>query len=212
MNYKKSLSSRTLRESPMTIRNQFESHSTLQIPTIKCSAFELPSISLIACDHVKTTAPKEDQNKMVHFFVDDYKLNRYYDSPSNYIKRLAQYKAVMTPDFSLYPEMPFPLQLFNVFKNRWCGAYWQEFGLTVIPTISWSNKESFKFCFSGIESNSIVAVSTVGSRNNKSEFLEGFFAMIQTIRPSGVICLGTPFEEIRKDVIFVDYIKMRKGQ
>ncbi len=212
MNCKKSFSSRTLRESPMNIRNQFASHSTFQMPTICRSTLDISSISLIACDHVKIAAPKEEHDKMVHFFVDDNKLNRYYDSPSNYIKRLAQYKAVMTPDFSLYPEMPYPLQLFNVFKNRWCGAYWQEYGLTVIPTISWSDKESFKFCFSGIESNSIIAVSTVGSRTNKSEFLEGYFAMMQAIRPSGVICLGTPFEEIKKDVIFVDYTRMRKGK
>lgn len=212
MTYKKSLSSRTLRESPMTIRNQFTSHSTLQIPTIKRNEFDVSSISLIGCDHVKITAPKEDYRKIVHFFTDDNKLNRYYDNPANYIKRLAQYHAVMTPDFSLYPEMPFPLQLFNIFRNRWCGAYWQEFGITVIPTISWSDKGSFKFCFSGIEAGSIVAVSTVGSRKNRSEFLEGFFAMMQAIHPSGIICLGTPFEEIQEKVISIDYTKMRKGR
>lgn len=212
MTYKKALSSRNLRESPMMVRNQFASHSTLQMPIIKRNALDLSGFSLISCDHVKITAPKEDQYKTVHFFADDNKLNRYYDNPMNYVKRLAQYRAVMTPDFSLYPEMPFPLQLFNVFRNRWCGAYWQEFGLTVIPTISWSDRESFTFCFSGIEAGSTVAVSTVGSRHNKTEFLEGFFAMTKAIHPFKIICLGTPFEEIQHDVTFIDYTKIRKGQ
>jgi hypothetical protein len=211
MTLRESFSSHTQRESPMLIRDQFLSNSDFQIPTIQRNDLDLSLLSLISCDHVKILAPKEDQHKTVHFFADDNKLNRYYEHPANYVKRLAQYKHVMTPDFSLYPEMPFPLQLFNIFRNRWCGAYWQEFGLTVIPTISWS-KKSFEFCFSGVESESIVAISTIGSRNNKSEFLEGFFAMTDIIKPSGIICLGIPFEEIQNEVIYVDYTKIRKGE
>ena len=43
--------------------------------------------------------------------------------------------------------MPLALQIESVFKNRWCGAYWQSKGLKVIPTVSWGDERSFDFCF-----------------------------------------------------------------
>ncbi len=57
--------------------------------------------------------------------------------PQQYIEMLRPYKAVLTPDFSMYIEMPLALQLFNTFRNRWCGAYFAEKGLRVVPTVSW---------------------------------------------------------------------------
>lgn len=50
----------------------------------------------------------------------------------------------------------------SIVKNRNCGAYWQDRGLKVIPTVFWALKSSFSFCFEAIEKHSIVAVSTLG--------------------------------------------------
>ncbi|HBF44941.1 MAG TPA: hypothetical protein DDY82_01675 [Clostridiales bacterium] len=27
------------------------------------------------------------------------------------------------PDFSIFTNMPIPLQIESIFKNRWCGAF-----------------------------------------------------------------------------------------
>jgi hypothetical protein len=80
----------------------------------------------------------------------------------------------MTPDFSMYYDMPLVFQMINVFRSRWCRVYWQEHGLTVIPTIGWSDGWSFEFCFDGIESGSTVAVATQGVRDCKEGFMKGF--------------------------------------
>ena len=60
----------------------------------------------------------------------------------------------------MYLEMPYALQIYNTFRNRWCGAYLSDKGIKVIPTVSWSDEKSIEFCFKGIEKGSIVAVST----------------------------------------------------
>ena len=40
-------------------------------------------------------------------------------------------------------------------------------GMTVYPTISWSDKKSYDWCFDGEPVGGIVAVSSVGTQNNK---------------------------------------------
>ena len=86
--------------------------------------------------------------------------------------------------------MPRWLQLKNVAQNRWCGAYWQDKGLTVIPTISWGLSQSFDFCFEGVEKGSVVAVGTVGCRRAKLNFMRGYDKMLEIIQPQAIICYG----------------------
>ena len=76
------------------------------------------------------------------------------------IEKLSRYRAVLSPDFSMYLEMAPVMQLYNVFRNRWCGAYWASKGIRVVPTVNWGDESTFDFCFEGIEKGSVVAVST----------------------------------------------------
>jgi hypothetical protein len=98
-------------------------------------------------------------------------------------------KYVLSPDFSLLIGMPKPMQEWNVYRNRLVGYVWQCEGIKVIPTISWSDKSSFQFCFNGIEKNSVVAISNTGCRNDeqKKYFDEGFGEMIKRIEPRKII-------------------------
>ena len=74
---------------------------------------------------------------MVHFFLYDYRFERVFKNPDNDIEKLSRYKAVLSPDFSMYLEMAPVMQIYNVFCNRWCGAYWASKGIRVIPSVNW---------------------------------------------------------------------------
>ena len=126
------------------------------------------------------------------------------------VKQLAQYTAVCSPDFSLYPEMPLPVQEFQVFKNRWCGAHWQTLGLHVFPTVTWGDERSYSFCFAGIKKHSSVVVSTVGCRTSPNEFLRGYNRMLEVIHPETIICYGTPFTDMEGNIISFPYATFRK--
>ena len=105
----------------------------------------------------------EDQNhldRMVHFFLYDYRFERVWKNPDNDIEKLSRHRAVLSPDFSMYLEMASVMQLYNVFRNRWCGTCWASKGIRVIPTVNWGDESTFDFCFEGIEKGSVVAVST----------------------------------------------------
>ena len=128
--------------------------------------------------------------------------------------KLAQYSGVLTPDFSVYPEMPFAEQLHQTFKNRWCGAYWQHMGLNVYPTISWSDRNSLDFCFEGIEKNSVVAISTVGLNRiaiEKKEFLYCYERMLEVLEPSIIICYGIKLPEMKGKIVNFKYQTFRKA-
>lgn len=99
------------------------------------------------------------------------------------------------------------IKVYNTFRSRWCGAFLQANGVKVIPTLAWGGPETFWFCFDGIEQNAVVAVSTIGVRTEKDLFLQGYNEMLRRLKPSKVICYGKPFDEMKGNIIEVDYAK-----
>jgi Vilmaviridae nuclease len=134
----------------------------------------------------------------VHFFLFDAFFESVWNCPAKSGRYLERFSTVLTPDFSLNADMPLAVQIWNTYRNRWCGVHWQTQGFHVIPTVSWSTEESYDFCFLGIAPYSIVAVMTIGSRSPHSRhlFLKGFSAMLEQIQPGVVLCYGKPFSEM----------------
>lgn len=195
------MTSENFRTNPMFLRNQFKGDGIFDIPLLKTDEIDLEEIELIGYDKLcdnKTEA-------IVHFFMDDYKFEVMWKDPEPRIERMKEYRAVLTPDFSMYTEMPLSIKVYNTFRSRWCGAYMQDKGIKVIPTVSWGEPNTFWFCFDGIPKGSVVAVSTIGVRKEKSLFMQGYEEMMRKIKPQAVICYGEPFEEMKGKIIKVDY-------
>lgn len=144
------------------------------------------------------------ENKGIHFFLDDYRFNRLWMRPDRYINMLSQFKCVMTPDFSLYTDFPKALQIYNHYRKHWLGAYMQENGITVIPTICWGTEDSFEWCFDGEPEGGMVAVSSLGTQNSikrKELFLSGYAAMIKRLQPETILFYGNIPEGCEGNVI-----------
>lgn len=167
-------------------------------------------MGLISYTDIKTNDTQENKQRGVHFYIDDYRMEGLYYNPTKSIHRLGQYKFLISPDYSLYSDMPRAIQLFNVFKSRWCGAYWQKLGFNVIPNVGWGDASTYEFCFDGIEKGSIVAVGTIGCRRSKLAFMRGYNEMLKRIEPSAIICFGKPFDEMQGNIIHVDYNSSRR--
>lgn len=136
---------------------------------------------------------------LVCTFVDDYILERFWNNPEKHINKFIPARFIQSPDYSLLVGMPEPLQQFNVYKNRLVGHVWQSAGMKVIPTISWADKNSLKYCFQGINFGSTVAVSNIGCRNesHKRFFDYGFQAMVERIQPRQIVFMCN--KKFRKD-------------
>ena len=159
-----------------------------QMPIINNDGY-IPK-DLIGFNYAKTSKAK---NVGVHFYIDDYQFERVWNAPEKYVDILSQYDCILSPDFSLYMDMPMPMKIWNIYRSRQIGAYYQSKGLKVIPTVSWAEKETFSFCFQGIPKGSIVSVSTIGVKQD-SDALEvwkdGMREMIQAIEPTTILVYG----------------------
>ena len=206
------MTSKEMRESPLFMRNGFETVGKWGIPLMKKQSIDTDNLRLIACSDTKPNDRKENRLRGVHFFVDDYRFSGIFDHPERTFPKYAQYAFLLSPDFSLYADMDLWRQMESVAKNRWCGAYWQSRGQTAIPSISWSTPRSYEFCFDGVEQGATVAVGMVGCKNhNKLSFMRGYDAMLARLNPANIICFGTPFKEMEGHIIPVDYRASRKA-
>ena len=159
-----------------------------QMPIIKKEEF-IPE-DLIGFNYAKTN---KEKNVGIHFYLDDYQFERLWNNPEEYIDILKQYECILSPDFSLYLDMPMPMKIWNVYRSRQIGAYYQQLGIKVIPTIQWAEKETFSFCFEGIEEGSVVSISTIGVKQDKNAlkiWREGMDAMIEKIKPKTILVYG----------------------
>lgn len=159
-----------------------------QMPIIKNNGF-VPD-DLIGFNYAKTS---ENKKCGIHFYVDDYQFERVWNKPEDYTDILFDYDCILSPDFSLYTDMPMPMKIWNVYRSRFIGNYYQSKGINVIPTLSWAEPETFAFCFEGIPEGSIVSVSTIGVKENKDAlkiWRDGMQAAIDKIKPSTVLVYG----------------------
>ena len=174
-----------------------------QMPIIKNNNY-IPK-DLIGFNYAKSS---KEKGVGIHFYVDDYQFERVWNAPEKYIDVLMEYDCILSPDFSLYMDMPMPMKIWNVYRSRQIGAYYQSQGIKVIPTISWAEAETFDFCFQGIPKGSIVSVSTIGVKQN-SEALkiweDGMQEMIRRIEPSAILVYGGELDFDYGDIEVIYY-------
>lgn len=106
-------------------------------------------------------------------------------------------------------DMPMPMKVWNTYRSRMIGQFYQSCGIRVIPTVSWAEEETFKFCFLGIPKGSIVAVSTIGVKESKDALAvwrNGMYAMIKKVRPSKILVYGgqIEFDYGNTEVVYYD--------
>ena len=148
----------------------------------------------IGFNFARSCPAEERADHGIHFFVDDYQFHRLWTSPDAYIPLLSQFRAVMQPDFSIYPNFPGALKIWNVYRNAWLACFWQMHGIKVIPTVMWSTPDSYDWCFLGYPVGGVVATSSVGNmgtETDKALFVQGYQEMMRRVKPDKIIFRGT---------------------
>lgn len=180
----------------------------------RCAGFyEMPVIrksSFIPSDLIGFNYALNSKNKRagIHCFVDDYQFERLWNNPDAYIETIAGYECFLSPDFSLYLDMPMAMKVWNIYRSRLIGQYYQDHGIEVIPTVSWAEPETFAFCFDGIEEGATVAVSTIGVKRNEyaqKAWQQGMDEMIRIVKPANILLYGGMVEYDYKGIPVYEY-------
>ena len=128
------------------------------------------------------------------FYEDDYQFERFWNKPSTYLPILKRFAGGISPDFSIYIDMPRSQQIWNCWRNRVMAYHLQQNGITVIPNVGWSDEKSLGWAFDGLPSNSILAITTQGCMGKdyycKQSLLNGIHELVLQKHPEKLVVYG----------------------
>lgn len=140
-----------------------------------------------------------DSEAWIHFYEDDYKFECLWNKPSTYLSRLLKFAGVITPDFSLFRDMPLVMQNWNIYRSRALGTWLQDKGIPVIPNVRWGDERTFSSSCTGIPEHATISVGAHGCMKRTTDrmlFANGLDFVIDAIKPRTIIVYGTMPEDI----------------
>ncbi len=135
---------------------------------------------------------KPSSKAVCHFYIDDHKFSAVMKLRKS-LEKVRRYYAVLSPDFSIFPEMPLPLVKMQIFKSRFVSRYWQECGLAVIPVPNWTDSRSFGFCFDGIPAGQVISAEVPSGADHN--FVTGYNEMCTRLSPRQIFLYGSSLPE-----------------
>lgn len=135
---------------------------------------------------------KNPRKAICHCFTSDNRFESLWNNPFKSIETLQNFAYVCPCDFSVYSNMPLALQIYNVYRSRAIHHFLTCCGVRCIPVATWSDSESFEWCFDGLPSNSTLAISTNGchSIRAREHFKRGFYEMCKRLEPHRIVVVG----------------------
>jgi hypothetical protein len=183
----------------LNTKHLYPSHNSWGIPEIPHAPLSVIP-QWLSPYRTRLKADQDPSTGALHFFLNDYQFESIWRRPVQTLKGLQNtWSVVLGPDFSLFYDCPPVMQLWNTYRSRWVARWWVENGLIVIPTVAWASPDSWDFCFLGLPSRSVLAVSVLGTKNDpvgELAFLLGFEEMLKRLTPTAVICYGKPYSQM----------------
>ncbi len=139
----------------------------------------------------------KNYNAAVHFYTYDYEFERLWNQPFKYLNLLRRFKCVIGPDFSQFLNCPRPMRQWNNYRNKFLMAWMQSMGLAIIPNVTWSDPDSYNYCFDGLPQHSIIAINSMGVNKNplcRNLWLRGYRMAIKKLEPVSIIRYGNPIQ------------------
>ena len=163
----------------------------LELPVIKTSDYLPEKVITFS----KAMSPRfKDFDSWVIFYEHDQGFERLWNNPRAYIKKLKKFKGVITPDFSMWRNMPLCMQMWNAYRGRALAVWMQNNNIEIIPNVRWGDERTYEFCFDGIEKNKTVSIGTHGCLKTKEDrlyFETGLALLVNKLSPKNIIVYGS---------------------
>lgn len=128
--------------------------------------------------HSARKFPEERTGGVLGYFTEDHRFESLWNQKTKQALKISneEWDGVCLPDYSIYTDEPFAQQLWNTYRQRWVGRFWQELGIQVIPIISGitKNKSHTEWFLETLPKNPPVVakqVRTIG-RGGKKYWVE----------------------------------------
>ena len=85
----------------------------------------------------------KDFSEFLIFYEHDIRFSEILQNPGTFVADFSRFRGIVSPDCSLYRDMPLFAQMANTYRNRALGCFFQEHGLYVIPNVRWGDERSY---------------------------------------------------------------------
>lgn len=140
------------------------------------------------------SAKRPDPDAWVHFYEDDYRCERFWKAPERYLTRLSKFAGIVSPDFSLYRNMPEAVKINHTFRNQLLGAWIQAQGMNVITNVRLSGTASVPYALAGVPQHSTLSIGLHGctkSVENRRQVFEDIQIICDQCEPLTLLVYGS---------------------
>jgi hypothetical protein len=132
-------------------------------------------------------------NQAVHFFEDDYRIEKFWNNPKKYFAKLSRFSEVLGIDYSVSWDFPEALKNYNYFRNNTCTFYLQKLSLEVIPQAR-CEYYNHKEVLAGHPKNSTIAIgarSMVRNPRDRQVLRESVKCIVDFLKPHTILWYGS---------------------
>lgn len=148
----------------------------------------------------KAVSTKEgNPNAWVHFYEDDAAFERLWNNPRKYLPILKRFGGIITPDFSLYRDMPLVMQHWNIYRSRAIGYWLQGNGVPVIVNVRYGDNRTYATSCLGVSKDCSIAVGSHGClklKKDREVFSKGLDYAVRILTPKVIIVYGAAPDSI----------------
>ena len=188
-----------LQELPRDYRDVFNGRLLEGLTVV--GPYEIPKIEpcalvpeeLVAFSEAMSTTTT-NPNAWVHWYEDDYRSERFWNTPERYLDRLSRFSGVISPDYSLYANMPEALKISNTYRNQLLGAWMQAKGLNVIANVRLSGPQSVPYALAGLPQHSTLSIGLHGctkSVENRRQVIDEIRIICDQCEPESLLIYGS---------------------
>ena len=104
----------------------------------------------------------KDKNTFFHCFIHDFQFSNLITDTKKHISEISSFDGMICPDPTITIGGSKTINQAQVYFSRAVGFYLQKHGVFAIPCVRWGDPSTYDYCFLGVPTNYIVAISTHG--------------------------------------------------
>lgn len=166
---------------------------TFQLPKVLPYNGEIPDVFI----PYNAKVCYNSKEKGVYCHIDDACFNTVWTHPVQALGKVRHYKTAVAPDNTLWADGAICENVEQIHRSRTIQRFWQNNGVQVIQTASWSDAESVRtFAFDGLAEESWTAIGhqRIGNRSEQRLFRYAVSALVERKRPKGFLVFGAPLD------------------
>lgn len=150
----------------------------------------------------KRRSEKRPEQSCVCFYCSDRRLAAIPSDPDRRLLELRQFHSVAGLDLSPFDNMPFVLQMSQIYWNLAVTHFWGRLGIKVLPNLRLGDERTYP-SLRAYPRGSWLAVGTHGffkDGRNRLVFSNELHEAVRLLRPKGLCVYGTAPDSVFKDI------------